>query len=127
MLKLDTLADGSDTLPKLLEWNAEEPEVAIGFNGGGLLSMLLINLGRPLGRIFNFFVGGSPPESGPDTITDVGTQDCCCDSLLGMLSWGSLLISETDTGLVFETLIVTTVLWAVVGAATVCMGCGAMG
>lgn len=126
-MKLDTLTGGNDTLPKLLEWNAEDPAVAIGFNGGGLLSILLINLGRPVGRIFNFFVGGSPPESGPDTITDVGTHDCCCNCLPGMLSWGSLLISETDTGLVFEMLIVTTVLWAAVGAATVCMGCVAMG
>ena len=122
------LADGNETLPKLLEWYPGDPVVtAIGFNGGGLLRILLINFGRPLGRIFNFFMGGSPPESGPETMTDVGTQDCCCNCLLGMLSWGSLLNTETDTGLELETLIVTTVLWAAVAAATVCMGCVAIG
>lgn len=128
MLKLATPPDSNDVLlPKLLVWNADDPDVAMGFNGGGLLNILLISFGLPLGIIFNFFAGGSPPGSGPDTMTDVGTQDCCCMCLLGMFSWLSLFATETDTGLEFETLIVTTVLCAAVGAATVYTGCVAIG
>lgn len=119
MLKLETLVGGNGTLPRLFGWNAPDPADTIGFKGGGLLSMLLINFGREPGRIFNFLVGGSPPESGPETITDVGTQDCCCCTcLLVGFSWDSLSLlgNETDEALEFEPLIVTTVLWAAVGA-----------
>lgn len=119
MLKLETLVGGNGTLPRLFGWNAPDPADTIGFKGGGLLSMLLISFGREPGRIFNFLVGGSPPESGPETITDVGTQDCCCCTcLLARFSWDSLSLlgNETDEALEFEPLIVTTVLWAAVGA-----------
>lgn len=84
--------------------------------------MLLINFGFPLVSIFSFLEGGSLPESGPDTITDVGTHDCCCCcmSLLGDLSLASPLVRVADTELEFETFIVRPVLCAEVGAATVC-------
>lgn len=112
---------------KLVVWNVGDFDDAIGFSGGGLFNILLINLGFLFGSIFNFLVGGLLLEFVFDIMIDVGIYDCCIRCRLVMFFEAFWRVKEIVIGLVLEILIVTIVVCAVVGVVIVCIGCVVIG